>query len=115
MAGTLGVALHDRFNALKWLAPSPSHDKEYVVTATGDRAFASLDVDVESSRAQRRRFAYACLDWSERRPHLGGSLAAAILKMALKRKWVEQDLDSRALEITRVGRRELQRQLDLAL
>jgi hypothetical protein len=55
----------------------------------------------------RRRFAYACLDWSERRPHLGGALAAAVLKIALKRRWVVQDLDSRALDVTGLGRREL--------
>ena len=64
-------------------------------------------IDVESVRAQRRRFAYACLDWSERRPHLGGALGAALLNAALRRKWVAQDLDSRALEITGLGRREM--------
>jgi hypothetical protein len=61
-----------------------------------------------SARALRRRFAYACLDWSERRPHLGGALGAALLQVALKRSWVVQDLDSRALEVTRRGRREIE-------
>ena len=55
----------------------------------------------------RRRFAYGCLDWSERRPHIGGALGAALLKVALKRKWVLQDLDSRALDVTSLGRREI--------
>jgi hypothetical protein len=45
--------------------------------------------------------------WSERRPHLGGALGAAVLEIALKRKWVLQDLDSRALQITGAGRRAL--------
>jgi hypothetical protein len=57
--------------------------------------------------ALRRRFACPCLDWSERRPHLGGALGAALLKLALKRKWVVQDLDSRALDVTSFGRREM--------
>ena len=48
-------------------------------------------------REQRRRFAYPCLDWSERRPHLGGALASGILALALQRKWIEQDLEGRAL------------------
>jgi hypothetical protein len=52
-------------------------------------------------------FRFACVDWSERRPHIGGALGAALLKLALKRKWVVQDLDSRALEVTGRGRRKL--------
>ena len=71
------------------------------------KAFEALGIDIEATRALRRRFAYACLDWSERRPHLGGALAAALLKVALKRKWVVQDLDSRALSVTSLGRREM--------
>ena len=102
IAGTLGVSLHDRLRALGWLAGD-----DYELTAEGTKAFAALGIDVESTRALRRRFAYACLDWSERRPHLGGALGAALLKVALKRKWVVQDLDSRALGVTGLGRREL--------
>jgi hypothetical protein len=58
-------------------------------------------------RKLRRRFAYACLDWSERRPHIGGALGSALLHAALKKKWVTRDLDSRAIRVTNVGRREL--------
>ena len=54
------------------------------------------------------RIAVHCLDWSERRPHLGGALGAALLDLALRRRWVQRDLDSRALGLTASGRRELQ-------
>jgi hypothetical protein len=47
------------------------------------------------------------VDWSERKPHLGGALGAALLKIALKNKWVLQDLDSRVLSVTHLGRREM--------
>ena len=112
IAGTLGVSLHDRFTALGWLsvdsaAADGNGDNACDLTLKGTRAFEALGVDVEATRAQRRRFAYACVDWSERRPHLGGALGAALLNAALKRKWVVQDLDSRALEITGLGKREL--------
>jgi len=108
MAGTLGVLLHDRLRALGWLSSlSNGCDDEYDLTKCGITALSALGVDVEGARAARRRFAYACLDWSERQPHLGGSLGAALLKLALKRRWVSQDLDSRAVFITRTGRREL--------
>lgn len=107
IAGTLGVALHDRFRVLGWLARRPKYARDaYDVTPSGTKAFAALGLDLEAARALRRRFAFACLDWSERRPHLAGSLGAAFLALALKRKWVLQDLDSRALEVTASGRRE---------
>jgi len=70
-------------------------------------AFRALGIDVEATRALRRRFAFACVDWSERRPHLGGALAAALLDVALRRRWITRDLDSRAVRVTPTGRRDL--------
>src|ERR1700733_13942806 len=108
LAGTVGVSLHDRFMALKWLSTgSKRNDNSYELTLTGTKAFQTLGIDLEATRTMRRRFACACLDWSERRPHVGGALGAAILKVALKRKWLTQDLDSRALGVTSFGRREM--------
>jgi DNA-binding transcriptional ArsR family regulator len=101
MAGTVGVSLHDRFQALRWLSV------DYCVSLDGAKAFESLGIDINATQSLRRRFACACLDWSERRPHIGGALGAALLKNALKRKWVIQDLDSRALTVTSLGRREM--------
>ena len=113
MAGRIGVLLHDRFHALKWLSVAPTSDTAYELTTAGARAFEALGIDVEATRALRRRFACACLDWSERRPHIGGALGAALLKAALKKRWVTQDLDSRSLAITAFGRRELQNRFAL--
>src|ERR1700730_1533967 len=107
LAGTLSVSLHDRVKAVCWLAGGAGADNAYDLTPDGAKAFAALGIDIEATRMLRRRFAYACLDWSERRPHVGGAVGAALLKVALKRKWVIQDLDSRALTVTRVGRREM--------
>jgi DNA-binding transcriptional ArsR family regulator len=108
MAGTLGVSLHDRFKELGWLsAGSTGSDHAYDLTLQGTKALEALGIDIEATRALHRRFACACLDWSERRPHVGGALGAALLKVALKRKWVTQDLDSRALDVTNLGRHEI--------
>jgi DNA-binding transcriptional ArsR family regulator len=107
LAGTLGVSLHDRFTALRWLTSGPGADDVYDLTPAGAKGFAALGIDVEATRALRRRFAYACVDWSERRPHVGGALAAAFLSVALKRKWVVPDLDSRAMGLTSVGGKEM--------
>lgn len=113
IAGTLGVSFHDRLTALGWLSEASAKDHAYDLTPRGTKACAALGIDVVATRALRRRFAFACVDWSERRPHIGGAFGAALLKVALKRKWVVQDLVSRALTVTRVGRREMQSQFGL--
>lgn len=108
MAGALGVRLHDRFKELGWLTlDSNGRDDSYDLTENGRKGFEALNVDLDETRKLRRRFAYACLDWSERRPHIGGGLGAALLQVAIKRKWVAQDLDSRAVRVTSLGRREM--------
>jgi len=108
LAGTLAVMLHDRFTTQGWLA-ARSNDGEYAydVTPKGTRAFAAIGIDVDATRALRRRFACGCLDWSERRFHLGGALGAALLGVALKRKWFAREIGSRALSMTNTGRNEM--------
>jgi hypothetical protein len=108
MAGRVGVLLHNRFKEMGFLSASSRGDNAYDLTREGIRACNKLGIDVETARALRRKFAYACLDWSERQPHIGGALGAALLTTMLRRKWVVQDLDSRALTITNAGRREMQ-------
>lgn len=104
MAGTMAVLLHDSLLRSRWMEAGARGD--YELTPDGHRAFAEMGVDVEKARGQRRRFAYGCLDWSERRPHLGGAMGAAFLHLALSRKWLVREYDSRALAITRAGERE---------
>lgn len=106
LAGTLGVALFDRLEATGCIEAARAED-ERELTAKGARALEALGVDVDGARASRRRFAFACLDWSERRPHLGGALGAAFLAAALKRRWVARVRESRAVAVTTLGAREL--------
>lgn len=103
MAGTLAVHLHDHFIASGWLMG----DGTYQLSAAGEQAMTELGIDVPALRAQRRRFACSCLDWSMRRPHLAGALGAALLQSVIRRGWVTQDLDSRALGLTAKGRKAL--------
>jgi len=115
IAGTLGVLLHDRFKTLGWLSGTSTGGDTYDLTPDGTNGLEALGIDVSANRSQRRRFAYACLDWSERQHHLGGALGAALLKIASRRKWLIQDLDSRALSVTSLGRREILARFGLRL
>ncbi len=105
MAGTVAVRLHDHFAEQGWLAPDGAN--QYVLTSAGEQQCCQLGLDLQAMRKLRRRFACPCLDWSERRPHLGGALGAALLQLALKKGWVEQDLDSRALHLPPQGQRQM--------
>ena len=107
IAGTLGVGLHDRFVSLRWLTAVNADDAAYDAMPAGVKGLATIGIDIEVLRRERRRFAFACVDWSERRPHLGGALGAALLGVALRRRWVARDLDSRTLSVTAAGRREM--------
>ena len=99
-AGELGVALADRLRELEWIVPDGSR---YEVTPLGDERFRAWGIDCDDMRRQRRALARPCLDWSERRSHLGGALGAALLKSLFAMRWVERQLDSRALTVTRSG------------
>ena len=66
-------------------------------------------------RKKRRKFAYPCLDWSERRFHLAGALGAGGAEAFLENGWVKRLPDSRALAITSSGSDMLQKQFDLRL
>jgi DNA-binding transcriptional ArsR family regulator len=103
LAGTLAVQLHDSLLARGWLR---RRGRDYDVAGGGEQALAQWGIDVAALHTQRRRFACACLDWSERRPHLGGALGAALLETALRRRWLNQDLEGRGVRVAPKGRRE---------
>ena len=56
-------------------APRP----DYSLTQSGEDALEGRGVDIARAKVSNRKFAYGCLDWTERRSHLGGALGAAIL------------------------------------
>jgi DNA-binding transcriptional ArsR family regulator len=102
LAGTCGVALHDAAFDRGWLVADRA---EYRVTDAGSAALAGLGVDVGSLRAGRRVLARPCLDWTERRAHLAGAVAAALTDRLLDRGWlVRRSADSRGLRLTERGR-----------
>ncbi|OMQ25770.1 ArsR/SmtB family transcription factor [Serratia oryzae] len=102
MAGEVAVLLHNRLFELAWL----NGDNDYQLSNQGQEALAQLGINC-SPASSRRRFACGCLDWSERKAHLGGALGAALLAAFEKRGWVQRQLDSRALQLTAAGKKAL--------
>ena len=107
LAGRCGVLLHDGLLARGWLAPEAGG---YSVSEAGVEGLLGWGVDVGAARASRRRLARPCLDWTERREHLAGALAAAITTALLDgpEPWfVRRADDHRGLRPTEAGRRHL--------
>lgn len=73
------------------------------LTGAGAEWFASLGIDTAAAAAQRRALCRSCLDWSERRPHLGGALGTALFKRMVEFGWARRAKDSRVISFTPKG------------
>lgn len=98
LAGQAGVAL---FEAL--CAEGLLNSESCLPTEQGTERLKVIDIDVPAVRAAKRRFAGACLDWTERRPHLNGALGAALLDRMVELDWFRRGSEPRAMIITDRG------------
>ena len=104
LAGSLGTGLFALMLRKGWLEDEPAEAKQLRLTPRGAQAVAALEIDVAAAQSRRRQFACRCLDWSERRDHLGGALGAALAEHAAARRWIERRKHSRAVRVTPAGR-----------
>jgi len=112
LAGQLAVALASSLEERKLLHVSAG---SYVLTPAGRSFFLEeLGIEPDGLAGQRRAFARQCLDWTERRPHLGGALGAALLQALLARGWMRRGRQARVLQVTAAGARELRRRFGLS-
>jgi DNA-binding transcriptional ArsR family regulator len=111
LAGRAGVALTEHLVAAGLLVPSGG---DFAVSPAGKRAFAELGIDTAVLYARPRPLTRACMDWSERRHHLAGSLGAALSAELVRRGWVETREASRAVTVTPSGRRALHARFGIA-
>ena len=106
LAGRLGVALADGLVAGGHV--ELAHDAG-LVTDAGIALFGRIGIDVAAlsdGRGNRVRvLCRPCLDWSERRPHLGGSVGAALCACSFKKGWIRHIDGTRAVTITPTGHR----------
>ncbi len=116
IAGKLGVCLFDQLVARGCILPAgeDGEAEDFVVTKAGRALFTALQIDVDKLADGKRRFARACLDWSERSPHLAGSLGAALAERCFDLGWLQRRRDSRAVTLTPAGQAGLAQHFDLA-
>lgn len=115
LAGEVAVGIFASMVARRQLELS---DDAGALTDGGSDFLASLGVDLPFSVAHRSRgatFCRPCLDWSERRPHLGGIVGRALYAGLLRAGWISKPMQGRAVPITRLGQESLQRHFDLTL
>lgn len=110
IAGKLGVAVTQGLLKQNFIT---LQDKDYRLNIIGRKYLMNkIDIDIQSLESKRRRFAYPCLDWSERVPHLAGSLGAAMLDKFIEKRWVLRAKEGRALYLTSEGKFKLKELLE---
>ena len=81
-----------------------AHPGHFDLTDDGKIFFKQrLGIDIDALSKHKRALTRNCLDWSERRPHLGGALGAMLASVAIKQGWLVRSPRSRALTMTRRG------------
>lgn len=109
LAGHVAVELNQAAQRKGLWAISKSRDREYDVSDAGRRWLESIGVEL----SERRGFARACLDWSERRHHVAGELGFRLLERFFALRWIARVGETRAIRVTHRGQEELRRQLGL--
>jgi len=113
LGGEIGVAIYrglrDR-DALRRRA-----DGIVELGPAAEESFGPLGVDVSAVEPGRQRFAFDCLDATERAPHLAGALADALARSLIRRRWISRKPNSRAISLTPSGARGLRSALGIEL
>ena len=112
LAGKSGVTITDALLKQKIIV---QENNNYNLTKKGSRWFNEIHIDADALQLQRRSFLRPCLDWSERRYHIAGSLAAAFLNTMLQQDWLRRIKNSRAVVITAKGQKILYEKLKVVV
>jgi DNA-binding transcriptional ArsR family regulator len=100
LAGRLGVALHDRLVELDAVRVGPD-----TTTLTEGGVAVLSDIGVSVVRERSRPLVRQCLDWSQRRHHLAGTVGAALLDTMIESRWLQRStVRPRELRLSRAGR-----------
>jgi DNA-binding transcriptional ArsR family regulator len=112
LAGQLGVRVADAMVARGFLVLEDDGGR---ITDAGTRFLWELGIDTRVAGKGRRHLCRACLDWTERRPHIGGAIGAALAERWLALGWITRAKDSRAVTVTPEGERGFRDSLGMSL
>jgi DNA-binding transcriptional ArsR family regulator len=112
LAGAVGVSVTE---ALLGRGLLGERDGGYLMAPGGAAALAVYGIDVDGLEQRTRPLLRPCLDWSERRYHLAGSLGAALTRTLLERRWITTREASRIVTVTKAGQAGLKEWLGIDL
>ncbi len=112
LAGVLGVRIAEAMTRRGYLV---LEDDGGHITEAGQRFLRELGIDLPVAGKGRRHLCRSCLDWTERRPHIGGAIGAALAERWLALGWISRAKDSRAVSVTPTGERGFRDTLSMTL
>ena len=112
LAGYLGVTIQE--GLINQDLIEIKEDK-YECTLKGMKKFEELGIEIFELKKLKRKFAYPCLDWSERKHHIGGALGGALFKFMISNDWLRTKEHSRELILTSKGYQELEKVFNLKI
>lgn len=101
LAGEMGVLMFDSMAKKGWLAQG---EDVLTLTSVGKKNFVNFGIEIDVLIAKKRPLCAPCLDWSQRRYHLRGSLAQAILNNMVGLGWLSQVENTRIIRFSTIGK-----------
>jgi DNA-binding transcriptional ArsR family regulator len=111
LAGKTGVAITDSLLKQKIIHES---NNNFSLGPKGERWFNSIGIRTQNLQTGRRPLLRRCLDWSERRHHMAGTLGALLLNKMLEDDWLRRTRNSRVIVITAKGEKMIQKHFGIA-
>lgn len=106
LAGEIAVQLYDSMLKNNWINSDGKG-----ITKRGREKFLDLGINIDEKT--RRKKCCPCLDWSERKFHVGGHLGASLLSFFESNHWIERIPGYREVSITSKGKSELYRHFNI--
>ncbi|EBA10720.1 ArsR/SmtB family transcription factor [Roseobacter sp. CCS2] len=106
LAGDMGTKMFDSLMAQGHLSLKGD---DLTLTSSGEIFAADFKIDLAALRKNKSLLCRECLDWSERRSHLAGSLGRAFLTRFEELSWAKRDQKTRVVLFSKTGAKEFER------
>ena len=103
LAGEMGIRLYDGFVANGYIEKS---GEKLDLSEAGANFVQGFGIDLLELQTGKTALCRECLDWSERKSHLAGSLGRAVLTRIEQLGWAKRDRKSRIVHFTKDGEKQ---------